>query len=186
MRPSSISCGATMNFTSGLSFIRRISSSSSGFQVEPATKRRLSPLNRSMMSICLAAAAISATRSKRVSPATITLSKPSPASSFFRLLVLHEHHVEGLQRLPPHAAVGAEEDRVAAEDGRDDIGAHLAAAQVAQQVKPEFVFYEDCDFGMRRIEEPAGVARRVDRQVEDVIHALVILADFVARKARRT
>ena len=34
---------------------------------------------------------------------------------------------------------------------------------------------------MRRIEEPAGVARRVDRQVEDVIHALVILADFVAR-----
>ena len=35
---------------------------------------------------------------------------------------------------------------------------------------------------MRRIEEPAGVARRVDRQVEDVIHALVILADFVARR----
>ena len=105
-----------------------------------------------------------------------------PGQQLFRLLVLHEHHVEGLQRLPPHAAVGAEEDRVAAEDGRDDIGAHLAAAQVAQQVEPEFVFYEDCDFGMRRIEEPAGVARRVDRQVEDVIHTLVILADFVARR----
>ena len=36
-----------------------------------------------MTSMRLAARAISATRSKRVSPATSTLSKPSVASSFF-------------------------------------------------------------------------------------------------------
>ena len=99
----------------------------------------------------------------------------------FRLLALHEHHVERLQRLPPHAAVGAEEDRIAPKDGRHDVGADLAAAQFAQQVEPVFVFDEDCDFGTGDVEEPAGVARRVERQVEDVVGALVVLADLVAR-----
>ena len=60
--------------------------------------------------------------------------------------------------------------------------AHLAAAQFVEQVEPEFVFHEDGDFGMRRVEEPARVARRVDRQVEDVIHALIVLADLVTRR----
>ena len=105
-----------------------------------------------------------------------------PRQQSLRLLVLYEHHVERLQRLPPHAAVGAEEDRVAAEDGRDDIGAHLAAAQFVEQVEPEFVFHEDGDFWMRRVEEPARVAQCVDRQVEDVIHALIVLADLVTRR----
>ena len=38
---------------------------------------------------------------------------------------------------------------------------------------------------MRRIEEPAGVARRVDRQVEDVVGLIVIFADFVARRGEK-
>ena len=100
---------------------------------------------------------------------------------FLRLLVLHEHHIERLEGLPPHAAVGAEEDRIAPEDGRHDIGADLAAAQFAQQVEPVFVFDEDCDFGAGGVEEPAGVARRVEGQVEDVVGALVVLADLIAR-----
>ena len=101
---------------------------------------------------------------------------------FFRLLVLHEHHVERLQRLSPHAAVGAEKDRIAAEDGRHDVGADFPAAQFAEQVEPVLVFDEDGDFGVRGVEEAAGVARRVDREVEDVVDALVVLADFVARR----
>ena len=60
--------------------------------------------------------------------------------------------------------------------------AHLAAAQFVEQVEPEFVFHEDGDFWMRRVEEPARVARCVDRQVEDVIHALIVLADLVTRR----
>ena len=46
---------------------------------------------------------------------------------------------------------------------------------------PVLVFDEDGDFGVRGVEEAAGVARRVDREVEDVVDALVVLADFVAR-----
>ena len=101
---------------------------------------------------------------------------------FLRLLVLDEHHVEGLQRLSPHPAVGTEEDRIAAENRRDDIGADLAAPQLPQQVEPVFVFDEDGNFGMRRIEEPPGIARRVERQVEDIVGTLVVLADFVTRR----
>lgn len=99
----------------------------------------------------------------------------------FRLLVLHEEDVEGLQRLAPHAAVAAEEDRVAAEDGRDDVGAHLAAAQLGEQVEPELVLDKDRHLGTCDVEEAAGVARRVEGQVEDVVGTLVLLADLIAR-----
>ena len=101
---------------------------------------------------------------------------------FLRLLVLHEHHVERLQRLPPHAAVRTEKDRIAAEDGRHDVGADFPAAQFAEQVEPVLVFDENGDFGVCGVEEAAGIARRVEREVEDVVDALVVLADFVARR----
>ena len=100
----------------------------------------------------------------------------------FGLLVLHENRVEGLQRLTPQSAVGAEEDGVAAENRRDDVGADLPSAQFAQQVEPEFVFDEDGDFGTGGVEKPAGMARSVYRKVEDVVRAPVVLADFVARR----
>ena len=99
-----------------------------------------------------------------------------------RLLVLDEHRVEALQRLAPDAAVGAEENRVAAEDGRDDVGAYRAVAQLGEQVNPEFVLDEDGYLGVGDVEEAAGVRRRVNREVEDVVHAAVVLADFVARR----
>ena len=76
----------------------------------------------------------------------------------------------------PIASVGAEEDRVAAEDGRYDVAADRAAAQLGEQVDPEFVFDEDAIRG-GRCPENGGFARRVDRQVEDVVGLIVILAD---------
>ena len=107
--------------------------------------------------------------------------EPERCEEFLRLFVLDEHHVERLQGLAPQTAVGAEEDRIAAEDGRDDIGADLPAAEFAQQVQPVFVFDEDGHVGMCGIEETACVSRGVERQVEDVVGALVVLSDFVTR-----
>ena len=101
---------------------------------------------------------------------------------FFRLLVLHEQDVERFERLPPHAAVGTEEDRIAAEDGRNDEGPHMPAAQFREQVQPELVFDEDGDFGVYGVEKPAGVTRGVDRQVEDMVGSGVVFPDFVARR----
>ena len=98
-----------------------------------------------------------------------------------RLLVLDKEHVEGLERLTPPAPIGAEEDGVAAEDRRDDVGADLAAAEFAQQVEPVLVFDEDGDLGMGDVEEAAGVPRGVERQVEEVVGPFVVLADLVAR-----
>ena len=101
---------------------------------------------------------------------------------FFRLLVLHEHRVERLERPAPHPPVRAEEHGVAAEDGRDDVGADLAAAQLREEVEPEFVLDEDGDLGVCGVEEPACIARGVDRQVEDVVGPGVVLPDLVARR----
>lgn len=153
MRPSSISCGATMNFTSGLSFISRISSS---FVRVPGRTRHeeafvpLEPVDDVDMFGCGGDFGHAVeTRVARYDHVV----EAQPGQQLFRLLVLHEHHVEGLQRLPPHAAVGAEEDRVAAEDGRYDVAADRAAAQLGEQVDPEFVFDEDGDFGVGDVQK---------------------------------
>ena len=98
-----------------------------------------------------------------------------------RLLVLDENLVERIERLPPQETVAAEEDRVAAEDGRDDERARTAALELREVVYPELVLDEYCNLGVRQIEETAYVPRRVDRHVEDVIGPLVVLAHLVAR-----
>ncbi len=109
-----------------------------------------------------------------------------PRQQAFRLLVLHEHHVETLQRLAPQSAVGAEKDRVGTEDGRHDVGPHPAAAQTAQEVEPELVLDEYGDFGTHDVEKAPGVLRRVDREIEDVIGPGVVLADFITRRRKES
>lgn len=173
-----------MNLTEGLSFIRRIRRSSSGPQVEPAINRRVPPLNRSMRSIfspqpqfrqpgrsgCLR-------RLRRCRSPVLPV--------IFGIVVLNEDRVETFECHAPIASVGAEEDRVAAEDGRYDVAADRAAAQLGEQVDPEFVFDEDGDFGVGDVQKTAGFARCVDRQVEDVVGLIVIFTDFVARRGEK-
>ena len=108
--------------------------------------------------------------------------EPDLGEQPFRFDVLHEQRVEGLQRLPPHGAVGTEEDRIAAENRRNDIRPHLAAPQFGEQVDPEFVFDENGDLGVDDVQKTAGVGGGVGRKVEDIIGTLVILADLIPRR----
>ena len=52
---------------------------------------------------------------------------------FFRLFVLHEKHLERLQRLPPPTAIPLKEDRIAPEDSRHDERSNPPPPQFAQQ-----------------------------------------------------
>ena len=154
IRASSISCGATTNFTSGLSVINRMSNSSSGPQVEPATNSRLSPRNRSMTSIRLTLRAIRHAVEARVTGNRRHCRSPI-RKAFFRLFVLHEKHLERLQRLPPPTATHLKKTESRRKIAKTDERSNPPPPQFAQQVQPKFVAAGTAISGWA-VEENAG------------------------------
>ena len=74
--------------------------SSSGSQLDPATNARLSPTNDSTMGSALLAFLTPSTRSKRVSPLTVTQSMPIEDSSFLLSSFCTKKWVKQLRTFP--------------------------------------------------------------------------------------
>ena len=98
------------------------------------------------------------------------------------LLVLHEDvAVAEPDLFQEPTAMGSEEVLLRAEDGGEEVGGDLAAAELAEVVVPEFVFDEEGRHGAVGVEQAACVARGVHGEVGDAVGQGVVLAHLVAR-----
>ena len=98
-----------------------------------------------------------------------------------RSLVLHVYMREAAEQGEIGFAPRQEEELPRTEDSRDAIGRNSSFLEFVQIGRPKLVLDEDRHLGLQRIEEPTCVATRSERQVQHVIHTVVVLAQLIAR-----
>lgn len=111
--------------------------------------------------------------------------RTDPLEQLQRLFVLYEQPVERTQHPAEQPPPRFKKRLPGPENPGDQVSPRTAALQCEQVVGPKLVFDEYGDLRTENRNEPPGIARRIGRQVKNVVGSRIILADFVSGRREK-